>query len=185
MTVATVDLHAGLDVSTASMSDYANQVADGASRLAHPRVLCGWSMGGLVVMMAAAPASAARLVVLEPSPPADVQGESPDVELSDGTFDPEAVYGAFPAGVRARPESSRARAERKRGVSVPSLPRPSLVVYGDEFADERGRRIAERYGCDERRFPGLDHWALVREPIVRAAVACWIGSTLGGVERPG
>jgi hypothetical protein len=49
------------------------------------------------------------------------------------------VYGSFPSDMRARPESLFARAERKRGISVPSLPCPSLVIYGDEFP--RGARL--------------------------------------------
>src|SRR5205085_12330733 len=92
-----------------------------------------------------------------------------------GTFDPEVVYGAFPAGVRARLESSLARAERKRGISVPRLPCPSLVVYGDEFGGERGAAIAELYGSSERAFPGRNHWDLVRDSRVREAIADFLG----------
>jgi hypothetical protein len=39
------------------------------------------------------------------------------MELEHGTFDGEAVYGAFPDGVRARPESLPARADRKSAAS--------------------------------------------------------------------
>jgi pimeloyl-ACP methyl ester carboxylesterase len=88
----------------------------------------------------------------------------------NGTFDPEAVYGAFPAGVPARPESSRARAERKRGISIPSVPCPSLVIYGDDYREERGRQIARLYSSREHDFPGLTHWDLVREGKVREAI---------------
>jgi hypothetical protein len=37
------------------------------------------------------------------------------------------------------------------------LPCPSLVIYGDDFRDERGRPIASLYGSEERDFRGLDH----------------------------
>lgn len=73
--------------------------------------------------------------------------------------------------MRARPESRLARAERKRGISVSALPCPSLVAYGDDFREERGRARARLYGSQELDFPGLGHWDLVLEPRVRAAVA--------------
>jgi hypothetical protein len=99
----------------------------------------------------------------------------PPVAIAEGTFDPEAVYGRFPPSVPARPESSLARAERKRGSSVPSLPCASLVVYGDDFRAERGTSIARLYGSEERDFPGLDHWELVRDRRVREAIAGFLG----------
>lgn len=167
--IVAVDLQEGVDVATASMADYAAIVRNACAAARDPVALCGWSMGGLVAMMAADDAGVGALAVMEPSVPAEVQGthEVPDVT---GTFDPEEVYGPFPAGMRARPESSRARADRKRGISVPRLPRRSLVVYGDEFADERGRALVRHYGAEEACFPGLDHWALVLDPRVRERV---------------
>jgi len=172
--VQAVDLHAGLDVAHASMTNYAAVLARTAELLPAPRALCGWSLGGLTAMLAAARAGAARLVVLEPSPPAEVQGVDPSVALSEGTFDPEAAYGAFPAGIPSRPESSLARAERKRGVSVPPLPCPTLVIYGDEFREERGGRLAATYHADERYLSGLDHWGLVLDPRGREAVRAYL-----------
>lgn len=130
-------------------------------------------MGGLVVLEAAQVTAPSAVVLLEASPPAEVQGFA-DSPLEDGTFDPEEVYGRFPAGMRARPESLRARGERKRGISAPELPCPSLVVHGDDFPDERGRALAAFYGSDLRWFPGLDHWDLVLRPEVPAAVAAWL-----------
>jgi pimeloyl-ACP methyl ester carboxylesterase len=163
-----LDLQVGLDVARASMRDYADAIVRAAP--AEPFALVGWSLGGLAVMLAAERARPQRLVLLEPSPPMEVQGADESVRPESGTFDPEQVYGAFPPGVRARLESSLARAERKRGISVPSLPCPTLVVYGDEFAEERGRAVARRYGAEELCVPGLDHWGLVLDPRVRAAV---------------
>ena len=168
-----VDLHAGLDVGRASHDDYAERVAAAASG---PVALCGWSMGGLVVLQAAARVRPAAVVLLEASPPAEVQGFQ-GTEIQDGTFDPEETYGAFPEGMAARPESLRARGERKRGISVPTLSCPSLVVHGDDFPGDRGRELAALYGSDLRAFPGFDHWDLVLRPEVPAAVAEWLGIT--------
>jgi hypothetical protein len=81
--------------------------------------------------------------------------------------------------MRSRPESSRARGERKRGISVPSLPCPSLVVYGDDFRESRGTLLAAFYGSDERSFAGLGHWDLVLDAEVRTAVARWLGLRAG------
>jgi pimeloyl-ACP methyl ester carboxylesterase len=172
--VEAIDLHAGLAVAHASMSNYAAVLYRTAELLPRPRVLCGWSMGGLVAMLAAERAAAERLILLEPSPPAEIQGTDPAIGLAEGTFDPEQEYGPFPLGVPGRSESVLARRERKRGIAVPELPCPALVVYGDEFAAERGRSIGARYGATEAHLPGLDHWALVLDPRGREAAARWL-----------
>ena len=165
--VEAVDLMAGLNVAEASMSNYAAVIVRAAEWLPRPVALCGWSSGGLAAMMAARQAEADFLILLETSPPGEVQGFDESVSLHPGTFDPEETYGAFPPGMRARPESLLARGERKRGVSVPRLACPALVVYGDEFPEERGRVLAAYYGAEERAFPGLDHWDLVLDERVR------------------
>lgn len=175
LAVDAADLQEGLDVATATMRAYASNVEQHAARLPHPVALCGWSMGGLVVLQAAERAEPHSVVLIEPSPPAEVQGFAPAVEPAPGSFDPETVYGRFPAGIRARPESELARGERKRGISVPRLGCPSLVVYGSEFAEERGRPVAELYGSQEAFFPELDHWQLVRSVEVRRAIAAFLG----------
>jgi pimeloyl-ACP methyl ester carboxylesterase len=181
--LSAVDLQADLDVGHASHADYAAQVVEAARRLPEPICLCGWSMGGLVVLEASDRTQPNSVVLIESSPPAEVQGFDPDVALEPGTFDPEEVYGRFPAGMTSRRESSLARAERKRGISVPQLPYPSLVVSGRDFPDERGTAIARVYGSDLVQFPDLDHWELVREQRVRAAVAAWLDLT-GGNWQP-
>lgn len=56
-------------------------------------------------------------------------------------------------------------------------PRVEQVVHGDDFPVERGRALAAFYGSEVRAFPGLDHWGLVLDPGVRAAVAEWLGVT--------
>jgi pimeloyl-ACP methyl ester carboxylesterase len=172
--VTAVDLHENLDVAAASHVDYAETVARAAAALPAPVSLCGWSMGGLVVLEASQRVRPHSVILLEASPPAEVQGFNPGTEVRDGTFDPEVVYGAFPSGMRARPESARARAERKRGIPVPSLPCPSLVICSDCFRAERGKAIARVYGSHELDFPGLDHWGLVRDERVRTAIASWL-----------
>jgi pimeloyl-ACP methyl ester carboxylesterase len=177
--VEAVDLQAGLNVAEAAMSNYAAVITRAAEWLARPLALCGWSSGGLAAMMAARPAEADYLVLLETSPPGEVQGFDDSVPLRPGTFDPEETYGPFPPGMRARPDSSFARAERKRGVSVPSLPCPALAVYGDEFAEERGRRLVAYYGAEELALPGRDHWGLVLDPEVRERVAGYLRRSTG------
>jgi pimeloyl-ACP methyl ester carboxylesterase len=156
------------------MSDYAGIVERASAETARPLVLCGWSLGGLVVLMAAARTRPDLVVLVEPSPPAEVQGSDPELRLVFGTFDPEAAYGPFPAGVRARPESALARAERKRGIRVSPLSCPSIVVYGNEFPDDRGRGIAGLYGSETLEFPDLDHWSLVTDQRVPEALAAAI-----------
>jgi pimeloyl-ACP methyl ester carboxylesterase len=172
--VCAVDLQAGLAVEHAAMSNYRAVVTSTAGLLARPLALCGWSMGGLVAMTAAEAAGAVRLALLEPSPPAEVQGRHAAEPLAEGVFDPEAVYGRFPAGIRARAESALARAERRRGLSVPALACPALVVHGEEFPEERGRRVGERYGAEVVHVPGASHWDLVLDPAVRALVGAWL-----------
>jgi hypothetical protein len=158
------------------MENYAAAVAARSWLLPRPVALCAWSMGGLAAMMAAERAEPAGLVLLEPSAPAEVRGEHA-VDPAEGAFDPETVYGPFPPGVLARPESSLARAERERGISVPALPGRTLVVYGDEFAEERGRALARRYGTEELEIRGASHWDLVLRPDVRAQIAARLSET--------
>lgn len=63
----------------------------------------------------------------------------------------------------------------RRGISVPSLSCPSLVVYGDQYRDKRGPSIARHYGAAELYFPGLDQWGLVRSEKVRESIAVYLG----------
>jgi pimeloyl-ACP methyl ester carboxylesterase len=170
-----VDLHEGVDVARASMADYQAVLEEFAASLSRPIAVIAWSMGGLVAMMATSAIRPACLVLLEPSAPAEILGRKPGTTAGPGTFDPEVVYGPFPRGIRPRPDSSTARAERKAGISVPRLTCPSVVASSSEFADERGRLVAERYGSQELAFPELVHWDLVTRPEVRAAIANHLG----------
>lgn len=171
MIVSPVDLHSRRDVGGTSMWDYVATIYEAAEVLPTPLALCGWSMGGLLVAMAAATLRPEAVVMIEPSPPAEVRGEDHDVPLERGTYDPEEVYGPFPPGTAPRPESTLARGERRRGISVPSLPCRSLVVGGRRFGEERGRRVAELYGSEHVEFPDLDHFDLVLDPSVPPVVA--------------
>ena len=171
LTVEAVDLQEGLLVEQASMRDYADRVAAAARGMPGPVALCGWSMGGLVVLQAAQEVQPQSVVLLEASAPAEIQGRNPDVQLVDGAFDPAAEYGKFPAGIASRPESLLARAERKRGISVPSLPCPSLVIASADFPDERGRSVADLYGSEFVEFPELRHFDLVLDTAPRRLVA--------------
>jgi pimeloyl-ACP methyl ester carboxylesterase len=171
--VVAVDLQSGLEVAEASMRDYARAIVWAAKEARRPLALCGWSLGGLAALIAAEEVEPAALVLLEASAPAEIQGWH-EVDLERGVFDPEQVYGSFPAAMRARPESLLARAERKRGISVPTVPSPTLVVSGREFPEERGTELARLYGAEHVAFPELDHWQLVLDPRVRTAVAEWL-----------
>jgi alpha-beta hydrolase superfamily lysophospholipase len=75
--VAAPDLLEGLDVATATMQHYVASVVRATRRMAGsgPLVLCGWSMGGLVVLMAAPAVTPDAVVVLEPSLPAELKTE--------------------------------------------------------------------------------------------------------------
>jgi hypothetical protein len=52
-----------------------------------------WSLGDLVVLMAAERLRPDLVVLLEPSPPAEVQGSDPGLNLVFRTFDPEGPTG--------------------------------------------------------------------------------------------
>jgi len=53
---------------------------------------------------------------------------------------------------------------------VSALPCPSLVIYGNDFPDDRGRQLARLYGSEVRSFPGLEHWDLMFDGRVREAI---------------
>jgi pimeloyl-ACP methyl ester carboxylesterase len=169
--VYAVDLQAGLNVAEASMLNYEAAVTAAAGLLPRPLAVCAWSMGGLASMMAARRAEPDALVLLEPSPSREVQGCEETMPLEAGTFDGGEVYGGFPEGIRARLESKLARAERKRGISVQSVPASTLIVSGRDFAEDRGAAIAEFYGVEQLAFPEASHWDLVRDPVVRERIA--------------
>lgn len=69
--------HGGLpteDLLTAGLSDYGDDVAGIARTFDHPPVLAGHSMGGVMVGVAATRAPISGLILLTPSPPANLPG---------------------------------------------------------------------------------------------------------------
>src|SRR3954454_21942054 len=73
-----LDLLEGLDPATATMSDHAaSVVAATMQSRCHVAAVCGWSMGGLVALMAARLACPAAVVVIEPSLPAELKQARP------------------------------------------------------------------------------------------------------------
>lgn len=176
-----VDLQDGLDVARASLADYAAAIVRAAAGRSRPLAVCAWSLGGLAAMLAAAELEPEALVLLEPSPPAEIQGLHPDVVPQPGTFEPD------PGRRPGRPESSLAYGQRQRGVSVPSLPASTrtLVVFGDEFRKERGPRLAAFYGAEALDAGAATHWDLVLDPAVRRRVAAWLAGAVCGGQREG
>jgi hypothetical protein len=56
---------------------------------------------------------------------------------------------------------------------VPALGCRTLVVYGDEYAEERGRPVAALYGAEELQLAGASHWDLVLGKKAAEAVVQW------------
>ena len=135
------------DLSTVSMRDYADDVAQLANQLSPKPVVIGWSMGGLVALMVAARGLASTCVALAPSPPTLQLDES--VSLRSGVFDSReyGIVNGDPMDQPAMPdldleerqvalsslglESRLARDERKRGIIIRDRPCPLLVVTGE------------------------------------------------------
>lgn len=175
------DLQAGLELSTASMEDYVASAAR-AAVLPTPSstvALCGWSMGGLVALIAAERLRPSALVLLEPSLPAEIVGAHPEIELVSGTFDPAEVYGRWPDDPPTRLESNLALTERRRGISVPTVSCPLLVVASGTYADSRGSPVASFYGGEFICFADLHHVSLVQDRRVRAAILDWLSGSAG------
>lgn len=175
--VVAVDLQAGLDVARATVDDYARAVVHAAEGLPRPLALVGWSLGGLVALVAAPRIAPEALVLLEASPPLEVQGLR-DVEPQAGTFDPVEHGARPPAGMPTRRESTYAMGERDRGVSVSPPPEATrvLVVYGDGLRHDRGPVLAAYLGADELDAGAATHWDMVRSKALRARVADWLRS---------
>jgi pimeloyl-ACP methyl ester carboxylesterase len=75
------------DLGTTSMADYADDVVTLARTLRRPPILIGWSMGGLVAMMAAAMCDAQACVGLAPSTASRSRDRS--IPLRAGVFGAE------------------------------------------------------------------------------------------------
>jgi len=166
-----------------------------ARTLRQPPVLVGWSMGGLVAMMAAAACHARACVGLAPSAPTRTFDSA--VPLRPGVFGPE-EYGIVDRDPERQPamadldrdervvaleslgrESRFARDERKAGVVIGDAPCPVPIVTGT--ADTQWPR--ERYddlpfAADRIDIGGASHWGLVLNrrllPGMGSAVTSWL-----------
>jgi pimeloyl-ACP methyl ester carboxylesterase len=181
------------DLSGTSMRDYADDVMEAARQLGRPPVLIGWSMGGLVAIMAAARIDAVACIGLAPSFPKRTTDAS--VPLRAREFGPE-EYGITSRDIDDQPampdldrderrialdslgsESRRARDERKAGIVIESLRCPLLIVTGGndrQFPPEKYDDFpldAERVCVD-----GASHWGLV---LSRRALAEAVPAVLG------
>jgi pimeloyl-ACP methyl ester carboxylesterase len=188
-----------IDLSRTTMQDYADDVRGAIQQLDAKPAVMGWSMGGLVAMMAAARGEAIACVALAPSKP--VRAINTSVALRDGEFGPE-EYGITSLDVDDQPampdldveeraialaslgkESRRARDERKRGVVIESLPCPLLIVTGSadrQFPTSTYDGLwlpAERIEVE-----GASHWGLV---LSRRAIAGVVGDVVGWLEASG
>ena len=189
-----------VDFESVTMEDYVSDVESVKpqieARFGLPPVLIGWSMGGLVATMCAAKhQEMPALVLLEPSPPEQVQGRATAAELREipitpigpqdyGLFpdDPAAsgpaLYGLTETEVSAVLEHSRgaqesglARRQRKGGISIAAgaVRCPALVVYGKHgngFAGEMSRRTALFLGAQALSMGYVSHWGLVYSEVI-------------------
>jgi pimeloyl-ACP methyl ester carboxylesterase len=166
------------DLSNASMKDYADDVILLGRQLDARPAIIGWSMGGLVAMMAAARGLAFACVGLAPSTP--TRTRNPAKDIRPGEYDAR-YYGITspdPANQPAMPdldfderavalatlckESAYARGDRAAGVVIESMPCPLLIVTGT--ADRQWPR--ERYtglplAVEHLEAEGATHWGLV------------------------
>jgi pimeloyl-ACP methyl ester carboxylesterase len=183
---------AAVDLSYTGMNDYLGDVRQLAEQLRERPVVVGWSMGGLVAMMAAAAGLARACIGLAPSTPARVLDER--VTLRTGEFGPE-EYGIIDDDPDQQPEmpdldreerlvalgslgreSRYARDERQRGVVITGIPCPLLIVTGTldrQWPRERydGLHLPADYLVAE----GASHWGLV---LNRRALAATIPAVL-------
>jgi len=174
-----------VDLSSTTMSDYADDVRGAIAPLGSKPLVMGWSMGGLVAMMVAGAGDALACVTLAPSTPTRTRDRN--VPLRPGTFGAD-FYGitsndpddqpAMPDLDREErvvalsslgPESQYARDDRKSGIVIESLASPLLVITGS------GDRLWPRDKYDDLWLPadrieieGASHWGLV---LSRRAVA--------------
>jgi pimeloyl-ACP methyl ester carboxylesterase len=188
---------ASADLSTTSMTDYADDVRALMRDLPAPPVLVGWSMGGLVAMMVAADGDVSACVGLAPSVPASSRDVS--VPLRQGTFGPE-EYGIVSREPDDQPtmphldreerraalaslgfESRLARDERAAGIVIEHMPCPLLIVTGGEDrAWPRSRYAAMSLPAEWMQAPGASHWGLV---LSRRALAGLVPAVTAWIER--
>ena len=189
---------AGIDLSTTRMTDYAADVVAVARSLPRPPVLVGWSMGGLVAMMAATAARAVACVGLAPSTPRAAR--DPAVTLRTGTFGAD-TYGITSDDPANQPamhdldleerrialaslsrESLLARDERQAGIVIDRLPCPLLIVTGTADTSWPRERYAElTLPAEHLSVAGASHWGLVLSRRALRTVVADVVRWLGGV----
>jgi pimeloyl-ACP methyl ester carboxylesterase len=190
-----------IDLSRASMHDYATDVSMLALQFNRPPVVMGWSMGGLVALMMAATGVAAACVALAPSMP--TRRRDPSIEIRTGEFGPEeyGITSLDPEEQRAMPdldreerlialgslsrESRLARDERKAGMVIESLPCPLLLVTGTADTAWPAERYQDLWlQVEYLSVEGASHWGLVlnRRAVATLipAVLRWLASALQG-----
>jgi pimeloyl-ACP methyl ester carboxylesterase len=186
-----------VDLSRTSMHDYAADVVAVAEQLRQPPILVGWSMGGLVAMLASTAAGAVACVGLAPSTPARRVDESVPLRFGEFTAQEYGITSRNPDDQPAMPdldlearqialgslgrESRFARDERQRGIVIDDLSCPLLIVAGTD--DRQWPR--QRY--DDLPFPaahvcveGASHWGLV---LNRRALDGTIPAILSWLDR--
>lgn len=185
-----------IDLSSTSMSDYADDVRSAIAQLDRKPVVIGWSMGGLAALMVAAAGDAIACVTLAPSTP--TRTRDPSIALRPGTFGAE-LYGiksrdandqpAMPDLDREErvaalsslgPESQLARDDRKAGIVIETLPCPLLIVTGTND------RLWPRSIYDDLWLPadyfeveGASHWGLV---LSRRALGVEVPAVVGCLD---
>ncbi len=186
---------AAADLGTTRMADYAADVVAFARTLRQSPVLVGWSMGGLVAMMAAMICNAQACVGLAPSTPARALDAS--VALRTGVFGPE-EYGIVGRDPDHQPsmadldreervvgleslglESRLARDERKAGIVIAAAPRPVLIVTGTADTQWPRQRYDDLpFAADHFEADGASHWGLVLNrrvlPGIGSVVSSWL-----------
>jgi pimeloyl-ACP methyl ester carboxylesterase len=166
------------DLAHTAMADYADDVRRAIDRLGVAPVLVGWSMGGLVALMAAAGGGVRACVGLAPSAPAAKRDRA--APLRPGVFGPEA-YGIVDrdpdrqdammpdlerderriALASLGPESLLARDDRQAGIVLGALPCPLLIVIGSRDAQWPRSRYADLPMAADWLEVDASHWGLV------------------------
>lgn len=168
-----VDLQAGVDLSQATMEDYAAVVAHAIADAPPARrtTVLGWSMGGLAAMIAAQDHPSVRLICIDPSAPANDR-----IAANDATALPRGVYDPFvgfyrPPGLPTRDEALPAKRQRASGVHIARLPAATTIVGSGNATPERGAALAARFGVAYLQIPQYNHYEMVLDPAAVALLA--------------
>lgn len=192
-----------IDLSRTSMRDYSDDLCSAIEQLAAPPVLVGWSMGGLVAMMAAERLGRGRVracMGLAPSTPA--QRVNASVQLRSGEFD-AAEYGVTSGDPDDQPampdlgreeraialaslgrESRYARDERAAGVVVDALACPLLIVTSSGDTQwPRSRYDGLHLPAEHLSVDDASHWGLVLNRRALAALVPRVEEWMLGALR--